>query len=169
MEPSAAAASLVRTLDRARAITLACVADFDDADLRRGAEFGLNPAAWILGHLAYSELRLCLHFAFGVPVDVTELGATFGRGAARPAPETLPGLDDLRALLADAHARTLAMLEVADAEDLEHPPVNVLSAFPDLPCRSDVVLQAALHESQHAGQLFVLRKLLGKPAIANYR
>lgn len=162
------AVSLVRrTLDRTRRVTLDCVADFDDLEARRGAEWGVNPASWILGHLAYAQLRLGLHFAFGVQVDVGTL-APFARGAAPIDPQRLPTLDSLREELHHALSRVKAILDLLNPADLERPNSHVLPPFPELRTRADVLVQCALHESQHAGQLMMLRKLLHKVPIARF-
>ena len=162
------AISLIRrTLDRTRRVTLDCVADFDDLEARRGAEWGLNSASWILGHLAYAQLRLGLHFAFGVQVDVGTL-SPFARGAPPIDPMFLPTLESLREELHHGQSRVTAILDLLKPADLDRPNSHVLPPFPELRTRADVLMQSALHESQHAGQLMMLRKLLAKGPIARF-
>ncbi len=163
--------ALVRaTLERARAFTLTCVEDFNESELRRGAEWGLNCTAWILGHLAYTQLRLCLALPFGVAIDdPDDWKGKFGRGSVPIDPSQYPSLDVLRGKLADSLGRSLAMLDVVKDADLLLPPANVLPSFPHLATRADQLLQCALHESQHTGQILWLRKGLGKLPPANFR
>lgn len=157
------------TLDRTRNFTLTCVEDFSDADLRRGGEWGVNCAAWILGHLAYSQLRLGLAIPFAVAIDSRLQSETFGRGSRPIEPSAYPDFDTLRAALADAHGRVFAMLDVVSESDLALVPANVLPAFPELATRADLLIQCAVHESMHAGQLLWLRKKLGKEPPPNFR
>jgi hypothetical protein len=160
---------LRETLDRTRKFTLTCVEDFSDDELRCGAEWGVNCAAWILGHLAYSQLRIGLAIPFAVGFDAPAQREIFGRGSRPIDPARYPDLHELRAALADAHGRVFAMLDVVSESDLGLRPANVLPAFPDLPTRADVLLQCALHESMHTGQLLWLRKKLGKQPPSNFR
>jgi hypothetical protein len=157
------------TLDRTRSLTLACVEDFTDQELRRGPEWGVNCAAWILGHLAYSQLRLGLAIPFAVAIDSTLDRDRFGRGSQPIDPAEYPGIETLRHALADAHGRVFAMLDLVGEDDLAARPANLLASFPDLATRADVLIQCALHESIHTGQLLWLRKKLGKDAPAQFR
>ena len=60
------------------------------------------------------------------------------------------------------------MLDVLTPEDLEARPAHVLPTYPDLATRADQLLQCVLHEAQHAGQLLILRKLVGLEPPAPY-
>ena len=124
--------------------------------------------AWQVGHLAVAQYNLCLRRVRGrteadeaiMPealFDRFKLGSQPAAGA-----DNNPPLDEIRRVFDAVHQRSLAELaERTDAElDIPADPPH-----PAFQTKLGGVQYAPLHEMVHAGQIAMLRRLMGKPPL----
>ncbi len=152
----------------ARQYTLSLLEATDPNDWFRQPTEGVTHIAWQVGHLAMAEYRLALERIRGSRASDEQLMSQdflkrFGRGSmpSGNAREYLSP-DEIRAVLDRVHAEALRQLpELAD-EELDNPPV-----VPHRLAHTKLgVLQwCARHEMFHAGQIALLRRLLGAPPV----
>jgi len=148
----------------ARAYTLERLDGLDDAEwyVMPG---GVTHIAWQVGHLAMAQYRLGLDRIRGErPEDEHLISAEFLRRLGRDSvPEAdqagQPSPDELRAVFDRVHAAVL--VECASLTEAE------FAAAPTKPHRLfdtklDSLLWCARHEMVHAGQIGLLRRLLGR-------
>lgn len=154
---------LVAGLEDARAETLAASAGFAPEAALRGAEWGLNPLVWLLGHLGYSQQRLCFGYTTGREIAPPGWRALFARGSKPGAPSTYPELERLHSELARMHGEVLAFARGLSDADLGRPLREPIVAAPRARTWADALARAALHEAQHAGQILMLRRLTRLP------
>lgn len=124
--------------------------------------------AWQVGHLAMAEYGLALFRQRGRKREDAELMSArfrkqFSRGSAPdPDPARNPSPAEIRQVLDRVHEQ--AMLETASIPDeqLDEP---VEEPYAAVPTKLGALLFCAAHEMLHAGQIGVLRRLLGKPPV----
>lgn len=155
-------------IQSAREYLLGMVADLD------GAEWFAMPggiathAAWQLGHLAMAEYGLCLFRQRGrSPADLDLMPSVFRKQFQRgsrpnPDPTANPTPAEIRTVLDRVHGQVLAELPTFTDEQLLQ-----LAEMPyaGSPTRFGALLFCAHHEMLHAGQIGMLRRLLGKAPI----
>lgn len=126
---------------------------------------GMNHIAWHLGHLAFAEYFLCLKRQRDRTIEDESLITTkflkkYKQGSV---PTGDPGdnysVEEIRAILDAVHER--AMTELAERTDEEllvpSPPQH-----PIFETKLGAVEWCSQHEMMHAGQIAVLRRLMGK-------
>jgi hypothetical protein len=124
--------------------------------------------AWQVGHLAMAEYRLALERIRGPrPEDEALISAEFLRTFARlSVPEAdaaqYPAPAAIRGVLDRVHAQTLRELPHLAEEDLDSP---VLKPHAYAKTKLWSLLWCAQHEAVHAGQIGLLRRLLGYPPL----
>lgn len=123
--------------------------------------------AWQVGHLAFAEYMLLMRRVRGErPEDEAliskEFLGQFGRGSAPQVhPEHYPSIEQIRATFDRVHRQALDELAgLADAELDE--PVDPPHRLFDT--KIGALLWCSRHEMLHAGQIGLLRRLLGYPA-----
>ncbi len=152
----------------ARDYTLATLAEIDPADW-----FAMPPGcpthvAWQVGHLAMAQYGLCLFRQRGrQPIDLELMSSSFrklfSRGSVPQADaEQYPSADEIRATFDRVHAQLLVEAPSFTADQLREPV--------DMPYAVEATKLGALlfcshHEMLHAGQLGLLRRLLGRQPI----
>jgi uncharacterized damage-inducible protein DinB len=110
---------------------------------------GVSHVAWQVGHIAFSEYRLALWRIRGEqPQDDT----LFSHSSYPPA--------ELRAVLDRVHGHVLRELPNLDEAELDRP---VPHPHPFATTKLKAILWCAHHEMLHAGQIGLLRRLLGYP------
>lgn len=120
--------------------------------------------AWQVGHLAVSEYGLLLFRQRGRAAGDLELmpgwlRKQFGRGTTpSESAEGIPEPDELLRRLASIHAQSLAEVAELTPETLREPTEMPYTAYP---IKLGALLFAPLHESLHAGQIGLLRRLHG--------
>ena len=120
--------------------------------------------AWQVGHLAVSQYGLMLFRQRGrMPGDLELmpgwLRKQFGRGTTpSDSAEGMPTPDDLLAILDKIDAQCHAEVATLTAEQLAEPTEMPYTAYP---IKLGALLFCPLHESLHAGQLGLLRRLHG--------
>ena len=129
---------------------------------------GVTHIAWQVGHLAMAEYRLILERIRGRKPEDEQLISTeflkkFGRDSVPdPNPKNYPPASEIRALADRVHERVLHELKAISADDLPQPPLT-----PHSLCKTkkDVLFWCSAHEMFHAGQIALLRRLLGHPPV----
>ena len=150
----------------ARAYTERLLADLNPGDWFRMPHEGVTHIAWQVGHLAMAEYRLALDRLRGErPEDEqlisSELLALFGKGSAPdPDPSNYPTPDDIRAVFARVHQQVLAELPGYTDDQLQAPPLKPHALFNR---QIDSLYWCVRHEMLHAGQIGLVRRLLGYP------
>ncbi|MCG3125518.1 MAG: hypothetical protein CHACPFDD_00341 [Phycisphaerae bacterium] len=156
---------LAEQMDETRLWTNRLLADVAGNDWTWQPAPGLAHALWLAGHLAVSQHVLvhvrclgrgilddafCAHFAIGGPVP-----------SARE--HAYPDVAEVRRVMDDVHATTLAEVRRMSDALLNEPATGKDGApHPHYHDKRGAVTHAFRHEAFHAGQLALIRRLLGK-------
>ncbi len=158
----------VERIERARGYTLALLADVADEDWFRQPSDGVTHIAWQVGHLAMAEYAICLARRRGSEPDdkkilSREFRRHFGKGSTPdPDPAANPTPAEIRDVLAGVHARVLEEL----AEETEEHLTEQLAAPHEMfNTKLEALHFCADHEMLHAGQIGLLRRLIGKEPV----
>jgi hypothetical protein len=157
-----------RILDQivvARRYTLGLLEDIAPSDWFRTPSEGVTHVAWQVGHLAFAQYRLALVRLRGQRPDDEALlpaafTALFGRESVPdPDPARYPDPAEIRAVFDRVHDALLRELPEIPDTDLDHPlePPHALAKT-----KREVLLWCSHHEMIHAGQIGLLRRLLGR-------
>jgi hypothetical protein len=155
----------IKQIQFARNYTLSLISEIDEAEW-----FAMPPAspthvAWQLGHLAMGEYGLCLFRQRGrQPVDLELMSSSFRKLFSRGSvPSTdvskYPPAAEIRQTFDRVHAQVLAEAPAFTPDQLKEP-VDMPYAVEATKLGS--LLFCSHHEMLHAGQLGLLRRLLGK-------
>jgi hypothetical protein len=152
----------------ARDYTVRLLQHTDPAEWFRQPAGGVSHIAWQVGHLAMAQYRLVLERVRGPrPGDegliAPEFLRAFGRESVpEPAPERYPAPGQIRAVFDRVHEQVLRDLRALADQDLDAPPL-----MPHRLCgtKRAVLFWCAQHEMLHAGQIGLLRRLLGHPPL----
>jgi len=131
------------------------------------AEFTTH-VAWQVGHLAVSEYNLCLRRLRGrTKEDETLLPDAFiehFKLGSQPAadPADYPPIAEIKRVRDAVHAQMLKELSTLSDEALDVP---VEQPHPVFKTKLGAVDYAPSHEMVHVGQIALLRRLMGKPAL----
>ena len=121
--------------------------------------------AWQVGHIAFAEYGLCLKRLRGArPEDEQLISASFverfGRGSTPVAgPENNPPVEDVLETMDRVHEQALSELAGYTDEELDVP---VDPPHPVFKTNLGAVAFCPDHEALHAGQIVLLRRMLGK-------
>lgn len=124
--------------------------------------------AWQVGHLAVAQYNLCLRRIRGrTPADESLISDQFFdlfKLGSQPLADRAanPPLDEIRRVFADVHQ--LAVSELAGRSDAELD-VPVEQPHPVFKTKLGAVEWSPQHELIHAGQIALLRRLMGKPPL----
>jgi len=152
----------------ARAYTLSLLADLDDSDWLRQPREGVTHVAWQVGHLAMAEYGLGLFRMRGRRADDRSLmpghfRKKFSKGSTPdPDPGSNPSPAELRDVFDGVHQQVLAELPTYTTADLDEPADEPYALYPT---KLGGLYFCAAHEMMHAGQIGLLRRLLGKHPI----
>jgi hypothetical protein len=158
----------LKQIEFARGYVLTLLADIDEADWFRLPAGCPSHVAWQVGHLAMAEYGLCLFRQRGrAPIDLELMTSSFrkqfSRGSVPEAnPEKNPPAAEIRATFDRVHAQVLNEAPQFSAEQLREP-VDMPYAVEATKLGS--LLFCSHHEMLHAGQLGLIRRLLGKQPI----
>jgi DinB family protein len=158
----------LRQIEFARSYTHSILAEIGDAEW-----FVMPPGcpthvAWQVGHLAMAEYGLCLYRVRGrQPIDLELMTSSFRKQFSRgTVPQAdagqYPSAAEIRATLDRVHAQVLREAPSFTAAQLQEPV--------DMPYAVEATKLGGLlfcshHEMLHAGQLGLLRRLLGKQPV----
>jgi uncharacterized damage-inducible protein DinB len=154
----------VKQIQFARSYMLGLLEGLPDSDWFTQPSEGITHIGWQVGHLAMAEYGLCMFRIRGRRTEDAQLMSgrfrkQFSKGSTpNPNPAENPTPDEIRQVLDRVHAQ--AMNELADLDDA------ALSDPVDEPYAVTATKLGALffcadHEMMHAGQIGVLRRLLG--------
>lgn len=124
--------------------------------------------AWQVAHLAMAEYGLCLFRQRGrEPVDLELMPSSFRKQFQRGSqpqsdPAANPSPAEIREVLARVHAQVLRELPTFTDEQLRQPTEMPYAAEAT---RFGALLFCAHHEMLHAGQIGLIRRLLGKTPV----
>jgi hypothetical protein len=150
-----------RNLDYAKRL----VADLDDDRMSAQPAPGMNHAAWVLGHLAWT----CdfTGQVLGLPETLDATWTERFNNESRPAADRAlyPPKGELVATLEAAHARLDEALRAAPSDVLTQPlPLEQYRSF--FPTVGDALFyMLTSHEAVHLGQLSAWRRVLGLPSV----
>jgi uncharacterized damage-inducible protein DinB len=151
-------------LRRVRRYTCRLLDRTDSADWFNQPAEGVSHLAWQVGHLASSQYRLALERIRGKqPEDERLISqrvmASFVRETVpNPDPLANPSPEHLRQVFDRVHRQVMHELQaLTDEELLERP----LMPHPLFDTKLGSLLWCAQHEMLHAGQIGLLRRLLG--------
>ena len=125
---------------------------------------GSSHIAWHVGHLAVSQYGLMLFRQRGRAEGDLELmpgwlRKRFGRGSVPPTdPNEIPSKASLLECLSKIHAASMAAIPNFTAQQLMEP---IDMPYAVHPIKLGALLFCPLHESIHAGQIGVLRRMHG--------
>ncbi len=157
--------NLVRDLHKARMYTKDMLSHVDQADWFRQPSEGVTHVAWQVGHLAVAQYGLALKRVRGERAEDAELISPefrklFGKGSTPvPDPAVYPTPEEIRAVFDRVHQQVLD--ESSDwsegllAEPSGEPP------HPMFTTKQEAIRWSIQHEFIHAGQIGLLRRLLG--------
>jgi hypothetical protein len=135
---------------------------------------GVSHIAWQVGHLAMAEYGLCLAAVRGprasdVEILPPEHKVLFGRGSvvcpegeSAPDAPAYPTADELRARLDRVHKAVLDEVPSFASLDLAAPTLIPLSVSKT---KLDALRFCPEHELMHAGQIGLLRRMLGHASL----
>jgi uncharacterized damage-inducible protein DinB len=149
----------------ARRYTLNLLNDLAPDDWFRQPNEGITHIAWQVGHLAMAEYWLALKRMRGeraadealITADFLRL---FAKGSTPEAsPAQYPSPAEIRQTLDRVHEQALAELPGYPDAELDQPPLHPHKLFNT---KIDSLHWCARHEMLHAGQIGLLRRLVGK-------
>jgi hypothetical protein len=158
----------LQQIEFARSYMLATLEGVDDADWFAMPAGCPTHLAWQIGHLAMAEYGLCLFRQRGrQEVDLQLMTSAFrklfSRGSAPQADAAkYPPLAEIRATLDRIHAQVLLEAPQFTPEQLAEP---VEMPYAVSANKLGALLFSSHHEMLHAGQIGLIRRLLGKPPI----
>ncbi|MBK8914336.1 MAG: DinB family protein [Phycisphaerales bacterium] len=157
---------LAQNLDDTRRWTLLLLADFAGDDWSFAPGPGLAHATWLCGHLAVSQDTLIHVRVLGKGVLGADFRAHFpiGGDVLSTAQHRYPPIAEIRAVMDDVHAQSLAAVRAMDEALLAQPAfaADGKSPHPHYRDKLGVIQHTARHEAFHGGQLALLRRLRGK-------
>lgn len=156
----------IRQLVAARDYTTELVDSIPASDWFRMPHEKVTHVAWQVGHLAIAEYALALRRIRGQRHEDERLispafAECFGRETSPVAdPARYPSIGEIRSALAAVHRQVLIELPEMSEAELDQP-LDV----PHRICRTkgDALWWVSRHEMLHAGQIGLLRRLLGYP------
>jgi uncharacterized damage-inducible protein DinB len=154
----------VQQLNFARKYTLRFLDDLPDEDWFRQPHEGVTHIAWQIGHLTMADYRLCMERIRGVRAADEELLpqriiSLFRGGTAPEAePAKYPAPKQLRRYLKRVREQMLSEVKGLAKQEWAEPPLLV---HPIARTKLESLFWCAQHELVHAGQIGLLRRLLG--------
>jgi uncharacterized damage-inducible protein DinB len=157
--------NLVRNIRIARIYTKDMLSHIDQSDWFRQPTEGVTQVAWQVGHLAVAQYGLALKRVRGEMPDDAELislefRTLFGKGSTPvPDPAVYPTPREICAVFDRVHQQVLDesgdWSEALLAETAAEPP------HPMFKTKGEAIRWSVQHEFIHAGQIGLLRRLLG--------
>jgi hypothetical protein len=158
----------IKQIEFARAYTLSLLADIPAEEWFLMPPGCATHVGWQVGHLAMAEYGLCLFRQRGrSEVDLSLMTSAFRKAFSRgttpePDPAKNPSPEELRSVFEKVHTQVLLELPHLTAEQLAEPVDMPFAAYAT---KLGCLLFTSHHEMLHAGQLGVLRRLLGKAPV----
>jgi hypothetical protein len=149
----------------ARSYTEHLLEAVDTAEWLRMPAGCVTHVAWQVGHLAFAEYRIALERIRGVAAGDAELipevfTRQFGRESVPdPDPAQSPTPAEIRRVFDRVHQQVLHEVASLREADLD---VALRAPHPVARNRREMLLWCSHHEMLHAGQIGLIRRLLGK-------
>lgn len=159
---------VLKQLEFARGYTLSLLADVAANDWFAMPSGAPSHLAWQMGHIAMAEYGLCLFRQRGrQPDDLQLMSSTFRKQFSRgstpePDPAKNPSLEEIRKTFDAVHQQVLLELPTFTSAALDEPCDMPYAGYPT---KFGALLLASHHELLHAGQIGMLRRLLGKAPV----
>ena len=152
----------------AREYTLSLLNDLAAEDWFQQPSEGVSHLAWQIGHLAMAQYGLCLFRMRGRAEIDTELMSSsfrkkFSKGTTPdPVPASNPAVEEIRGVFNRVFEQSMLELSSVTELQLDEPIDMPYAAFPT---KLGGLLFCSHHEMLHAGQIGLLRRLIGKTPI----
>ncbi len=152
----------------ARKYTLSLLDDVQTDDWFRVTSNNPTHLAWQIGHLAMAQYGLCLFRLRGrQPVDTELMSSSFRKKFSKgtipdPVAANNPSVAEIRQVFDKVYQQTMLELPLTDIDVLDEPVDEPYAAFPS---KLGCLLFCSHHEMLHAGQIGLLRRLLGKSPV----
>ena len=152
----------------AREYTLTLLKDLQPEEWFQTPSPPVSHIAWQAGHIAIAQFRHCLKRLRNLqPGDWDLISKDFLRTFAK---STVPSTDgstypepaEIQAVMHRVYEAVLEEIPKYEGSDLETPLRN---PHPIFKTKQEALLFSAQHEMLHAGQIGMLRRLLGKPPL----
>jgi len=157
-----------KQIEFARGYTRSLIADIEDEQWFTVPAGCVTHVAWQVGHLAMAQYGLCLYRIRGRRSEDAELMSSafrkkyFKGTTPDPDPAKNPTPPDIRGVFERVYEQTLTEMASFDEAELQTPISEPYAAYnTKLGC----LLFCSHHEMMHAGQIGLLRRLLGKAPI----
>ncbi len=122
----------------------------------------LNPIKWVAGHL--TDTRMTILSLISENAIHEQYKKWFGKGSSNKLDDSFPTIEQIKADWNNISAQLKkALQEIPEDQLLSKAPFQL--SIPD-ETLSGLIAYFAVHESMHIGQISVLRKLIGKEAMA---
>ena len=152
----------------AREYTLSLLNDLSPEDWFRQPVGGVSHLAWQIGHLAMAQYGLCLFRMRGrAEVDLELMSSSFRKKFSKgttpdPDPAANPSVEEIRGVFDRVFEQT--MLELPSVTDAQLDEI-VDMPYAAYPTKFGGLLFCSHHEMLHAGQIGLLRRLIGKSPV----
>lgn len=157
--------AVLERLRRARLYTCQFLTDLTPDEWFWSPSTYTTHIAWQVGHLAVAEYNLCLRRLRGrTPADEAMISDAYieafklGSSPVTGAANNLP-LDEIERVFHAVHEQVLAELPLVDNAELDTPVEPPHRAFKT---KLGAIEYSPQHELVHAGQIAMLRRLMGK-------
>ena len=155
---------LIERISKARGWTESLIADIDERQWFEMPAPGVGHVAWQLGHLAASQIALvhvrCLGKSADACIDPALRGA-FGKGSTPVADASrYPSIADIRKLFDETQHQVIETIRNMSDADLDAPAGT--DPHPLFDTKGGALATAAMHETFHAGQIAMSRRIWGK-------
>ena len=158
----------IKQISFAQSYTLELLEDIDDADWFAVPEGATTHVAWQVAHLAMARYGLCLFRQRGradVDRDLLPRGfvKSYGKGSTPdPAPENNLSPTEIRDIYEKVSQQALAEMEGFSDEQLNE---SIDMPYAVYPTKLGCLIFCSHHEMLHAGQIGLIRRLLGKEPV----
>lgn len=152
----------------AREYTLSLLHDLSPEDWFRQPAEGISHLAWQLGHLAMAQYGLCLFRMRGrAEIDLELMSSSFRKKFSKgtipdPDPAANPTPEEIRTVFDRVFEQSMLELSAVTESQLDEPIEMPYAAFPT---KFGGLLFCSHHEMLHAGQIGLLRRLIGKTPV----
>jgi uncharacterized damage-inducible protein DinB len=159
----------IRQIESAREYTTQLLQDLTDEEWFWSPTPLQSTVAWQVGHLAMAEYGLCLFRQRGrAEIDSELMSGAFRKKFMRGTTpgvhrEDYPNREEILSVLQRVHEQALRELPTFDGPALDGPMDRPYFGYAT---RYGCLLFAGHHEMIHAGQIGMLRRLMGKPPVA---
>ena len=168
MSDSANLQMAIDQITAARRYTKTLLEDIDQNEWFRQPVAGINHVAWQIGHLAMAQYGLVLFRQRGRKLEDTELMSSafrkkFSRGTTpNQDPDFYPMIEEIHDVFERVYRQSMEELATYPLEQLNDPVEDPYAAYPT---KLGCLIFCAHHEMLHAGQVGMLRRLLGNDPI----